>query len=78
MLVEGQMEGSAYMGFAEAVMEQHVFKETGFHSPPRVWKALQMRAEREKAGELSPWKRKSRQVALPAAGDQQPNRPTPH
>jgi 4-hydroxybenzoyl-CoA reductase alpha subunit len=28
-LVEGQMEGSAYMGFAEALMEQHVFKDAG-------------------------------------------------
>ncbi len=26
VLVEGQMEGSAYMGFAEAIMEAHVFK----------------------------------------------------
>ncbi|MDA0327827.1 MAG: xanthine dehydrogenase family protein molybdopterin-binding subunit [Gemmatimonadetes bacterium] len=27
ILVEGQMEGSAYMGFGEALMEQHVFKD---------------------------------------------------
>ncbi|HYW10737.1 MAG TPA: xanthine dehydrogenase family protein molybdopterin-binding subunit [Longimicrobium sp.] len=27
MIVEGQMEGSAYMGFAEALMEQHIFKD---------------------------------------------------
>lgn len=27
VLVEGQIEGSAYMGFAEALMEQHVFKD---------------------------------------------------
>ncbi|MGD2152922.1 MAG: xanthine dehydrogenase family protein molybdopterin-binding subunit [Gemmatimonadales bacterium] len=126
VLVEGQMEGSAYMGFAEAVMEQHVFKETGLHNapslldykiptsldtpelesliiesvdpegpygakeagegplhpsipaianaiydavgvrmdrlpftPPRVWKALQLRAEREKTGALPPWKSES-------------------
>ncbi len=36
VLVEGQMEGSAYMGFAEAVMEAHVFKETGLHSCPSL------------------------------------------
>ncbi len=36
VLVEGQMEGSAYMGFAEAVMEQHVFKETGLHNAPSL------------------------------------------
>jgi len=126
VLVEGQMEGSAYMGFAEAVMEQHVFKESGLHNAPslldykiptsldtpeleslivesvdpegpygakeagegplhpsipaianaiydavgvrmdrlpftapRVWKALQLRAEREKAGALPPWKPES-------------------
>jgi 4-hydroxybenzoyl-CoA reductase subunit alpha len=136
VLVEGQMEGSAYMGFAEAVMEQHIFKETGLHdapslldykiptsldtpeleslivesvdpegpygakeagegplhpsipaianavydavgvrmdrlpfTPPRVWKALQMRAEREKAGAMAPWKRESSRTPLPAAGD---------
>jgi 4-hydroxybenzoyl-CoA reductase subunit alpha len=28
VLVQGQMEGSAYMGFAEALMEEHVFKDT--------------------------------------------------
>ncbi|HYJ78522.1 MAG TPA: xanthine dehydrogenase family protein molybdopterin-binding subunit [Longimicrobiaceae bacterium] len=27
LIVEGQMEGSAYMGFAEALMEEHVFKD---------------------------------------------------
>ena len=27
VLVEGQMEGSAYMGFAEAIMEEHVFRD---------------------------------------------------
>jgi CO/xanthine dehydrogenase Mo-binding subunit len=136
VLVEGQMEGSAYMGFAEAVMEQHIFKETGLHNapslldykiptsldtpeleslivesvdpegpygakeagegplhpsipaianaiydavgvrmdrlpftPPRIWKALQLRAEREKASALAPWKRESGRTPLPAAGD---------
>ncbi len=29
VLVEGQMEGSAYMGFAEALMEEQVFKDAG-------------------------------------------------
>src|SRR5207253_5884758 len=29
--VEGQMEGSAYMGFAEALMEEHTFKAPGPH-----------------------------------------------
>jgi 4-hydroxybenzoyl-CoA reductase alpha subunit len=136
VLVEGQMEGSAYMGFAEAVMEQHVFKETGLHdapslldykiptsldtpelesliiesvdpegpygakeagegplhpsipaianavydavgvrmdrlpfTPPRVWKALQTRAEREQVGAMAPWKQESSPTPLPAAGD---------
>jgi 4-hydroxybenzoyl-CoA reductase alpha subunit len=36
VLVEGQMEGSAYMGFAEAIMEEHVFKETGLHNAPSL------------------------------------------
>ncbi len=36
VLVEGQMEGSAYMGFAEAIMEAHVFKETGLHNAPSL------------------------------------------
>ena len=40
-LVEGQMEGSAYMGFAEALMEQHVFKDAehgraGLHNAPSL------------------------------------------
>ncbi|MGH7725177.1 MAG: xanthine dehydrogenase family protein molybdopterin-binding subunit [Candidatus Eiseniibacteriota bacterium] len=35
-LVEGQMEGSAYMGFAEAVMEEQAFKETGLHDGPSL------------------------------------------
>ena len=29
--VEGQMEGSAYMGFAEAILEEHVFKPAAPH-----------------------------------------------
>jgi len=41
VLVEGQMEGSAYMGFAEAIMEQHVFKDAdhgraGLHDAPSL------------------------------------------
>jgi 4-hydroxybenzoyl-CoA reductase alpha subunit len=36
VLVEGQMEGSAYMGFAEAIMEEQVFKETGLHNAPSL------------------------------------------
>ncbi len=36
VLVEGQMEGSAYMGFGEAIMEEHVFKETGLHDAPSL------------------------------------------
>jgi len=41
VLVEGQMEGSAYMGFAEAVMEEHVFKDAdhgraGLHNAPSL------------------------------------------
>jgi 4-hydroxybenzoyl-CoA reductase alpha subunit len=40
MLVEGQMEGSAYMGFAEAIMEQQVMKrgtpEAGLHDSPSL------------------------------------------
>jgi len=36
ILVEGQMEGSAYMGFAEAIMEEHIFKETGLHNAPSL------------------------------------------
>ncbi|MFQ5691043.1 MAG: xanthine dehydrogenase family protein molybdopterin-binding subunit [Gemmatimonadota bacterium] len=39
-LVEGQMEGSAYMGFAEAIFEQHIFKEGehegGLHDAPSL------------------------------------------
>lgn len=41
ILVEGQMEGSAYMGAAEAIMEEHVFKDAdhgraGLHNAPSL------------------------------------------
>lgn len=41
VLVEGQIEGSAYMGFAEALMEQQVFKDAehgraGLHNAPSL------------------------------------------
>lgn len=41
VLVEGQMEGSAYMGFAEALMEEQVFKgadqgRAGLHDAPSL------------------------------------------
>jgi 4-hydroxybenzoyl-CoA reductase subunit alpha len=41
VLVEGQMEGSAYMGFAEALMEQQIFKSAdegraGLHNAPSL------------------------------------------
>jgi 4-hydroxybenzoyl-CoA reductase subunit alpha len=41
VLVEGQMEGSAYMGFAEALMEEQVFKtadegRAGLHNAPSL------------------------------------------
>ncbi|HEX7051702.1 MAG TPA: molybdopterin cofactor-binding domain-containing protein [Longimicrobiales bacterium] len=41
VLVEGQMEGSAYMGFAEALMEQQIFKDAdhgraGLHNGPSL------------------------------------------
>jgi len=40
-LVEGQIEGSTYMGFAEALMEEHVFKDAnhgraGLHNAPSL------------------------------------------
>jgi 4-hydroxybenzoyl-CoA reductase subunit alpha len=40
-IVEGQMEGSAYMGFAEALMEEHIFKDeahgrAGLHNAPSL------------------------------------------
>jgi xanthine dehydrogenase molybdopterin-binding subunit B len=33
VLVEGQMEGSAYMGFAEALMEEQIFKDATTAAP---------------------------------------------
>jgi CO/xanthine dehydrogenase Mo-binding subunit len=36
VVVEGQMEGSAYMGFAEALMEEHIFHDTGLHTGPSL------------------------------------------
>ena len=41
VLVEGQMEGSVYMGFAEALMEEHIFKtasqgRAGLHNAPSL------------------------------------------
>jgi 4-hydroxybenzoyl-CoA reductase subunit alpha len=41
VLVEGQMEGSAYMGFAEALMEEQIFKgedegRAGLHNAPSL------------------------------------------
>ncbi|MGH7458108.1 MAG: molybdopterin cofactor-binding domain-containing protein [Longimicrobiaceae bacterium] len=41
VIVEGQMEGSAYMGFGEALMEQQVFKDAehgkaGLHDAPSL------------------------------------------
>jgi CO/xanthine dehydrogenase Mo-binding subunit len=41
VLVEGQMEGSAYMGFGEALMEEQVFKDAehgraGLHDAPSL------------------------------------------
>jgi len=41
ILVEGQMEGSAYMGFAEALMEEQVYKDAdhgraGLHNAPSL------------------------------------------
>lgn len=35
-LVEGQMEGSAYMGAAEAVLEEHVIGADGLHKGPNL------------------------------------------
>ena len=39
-LVEGQMEGSAYMGYAEALLEEQVFYEgglaAGLHKGPSL------------------------------------------
>ena len=36
IIVEGQMEGSAYMGFAEAVFEEHEFRANGLHRGPSL------------------------------------------
>ena len=36
LMVEGQIEGSAYMGYAEALMEAHVFDERGLHTGPNL------------------------------------------
>lgn len=36
VLVEGQIEGSAYMGAAEAQMEAHLFHERGLHRGPSL------------------------------------------
>jgi len=36
VIVEGQMEGSAYMGFAEALFEQHGFHPSGLHRGPSL------------------------------------------
>jgi CO/xanthine dehydrogenase Mo-binding subunit len=35
-LVEGQIEGSVYMGYAEALMEAHTFDERGLHKGPSL------------------------------------------
>jgi CO/xanthine dehydrogenase Mo-binding subunit len=35
-LVEGQIEGSVYMGYAEALMEAHTFDERGLHTGPNL------------------------------------------
>jgi len=34
--VMGQMEGSAYMGFGEAIMESHAFHDDGLHKGPNL------------------------------------------
>ena len=36
VMVEGQIEGSVYMGWAEAVMEAQVFRENGLHIGPNL------------------------------------------
>jgi 4-hydroxybenzoyl-CoA reductase subunit alpha len=35
-LVEGQIEGSVYMGYAEAIMEAHTFRADGLHTGPNL------------------------------------------
>jgi 4-hydroxybenzoyl-CoA reductase subunit alpha len=36
VMVEGQIEGSVYMGYAEALMEAHVFDKRGLHTGPNL------------------------------------------
>jgi 4-hydroxybenzoyl-CoA reductase subunit alpha len=36
VIVEGQMEGGAYMGFAEALFEEHAFHASGLHRGPSL------------------------------------------
>jgi 4-hydroxybenzoyl-CoA reductase subunit alpha len=36
VIVQGQMEGSAYMGAAEAVLEEHVIRPDGLHTGPNL------------------------------------------
>lgn len=36
VIVEGQIEGSAYMGFAEAIFEEHAFHASGLHRGPSL------------------------------------------
>ncbi len=36
VIVEGQLEGGAYMGFAEAIFEQHDFRPSGLHRGPSL------------------------------------------
>jgi 4-hydroxybenzoyl-CoA reductase subunit alpha len=36
LLVEGQIEGSVYMGWAEAVMEEQLFRSNGLHKGPNL------------------------------------------
>lgn len=36
VMVEGQIEGSVYMGYAEAIMEAHRFDERGLHTGPNL------------------------------------------
>ncbi len=36
VIVRGQMEGSAYMGAAEAVLEEHVIRDNGLHYGPSL------------------------------------------
>ena len=36
VIVQGQMEGSAYMGAAEAVLEEHVIRPDGLHTGPSL------------------------------------------